>query len=263
MSDLIYRQQAIEALDGFRCGTKVAWKVIEDLPSAQPVNYGSTKSDSSSQLKLNNDLISRQGILNELDVCDYELKDWQRWKLKMMVRDIPSAQPTQTNADSTQCKTLDCVSRQDAIDAHCELCPDQHICCPIRNGNICPDVEVFRLLPYAQPVNYGSTKSDSSSQLKLNNDLISRQQAIDALGEEPEVWEDDDEYGMGQRSEWCHIKKIIERLPSAQPERKKGKWILDTFQIRCNRCNKLFSDNLFPSNYCPNCGARMDGESDG
>lgn len=51
------------------------------------------------------------------------------------------------------------------------------------------------------------------------DDLIDRQQAIDALGEEPEVWEDDDEYGMGQRSEWCHIKKIIERLPSAQPEK--------------------------------------------
>ena len=35
MSDTIYRQQAIDALDGFRCGTKAAWKVIEDLPSAQ------------------------------------------------------------------------------------------------------------------------------------------------------------------------------------------------------------------------------------
>lgn len=39
------------------------------------------------------DLISRRDVLNELDGCDYELKDWQRWKLKTMVRDIPSAQP--------------------------------------------------------------------------------------------------------------------------------------------------------------------------
>lgn len=45
----------------------------------------------------------------------------------------------------------DCVSRQAAIDAHCELCPDKYICCPVRNGNICPDYEVFRLLPSAQP----------------------------------------------------------------------------------------------------------------
>ena len=48
-------------------------------------------------------------------------------------------------------------------------------------------------------------------------DTIYRQDAIDALGEEPEVWEYDDEYGMGQRSEWCYIKKTLEKLPSAQP----------------------------------------------
>lgn len=52
----------------------------------------------------------------------------------------------------------------------------------------------------------------------MNKTIIYLEDAIEALGEEPEVWEDDDEYGMGQRSEWCHIKKIIEKLPSAQPE---------------------------------------------
>ena len=57
--------------------------------------------------------------------------------------------------------------------------------------------------------------------------------------------------------------KAIKALPSAQPQRKKGKWILETFQIRCSQCNKLFSDNLFPSNYCPNCGADMRGQQDG
>lgn len=39
------------------------------------------------------DLISRKDVLHELDWCDYGLKDWQKWKLKMMVRDIPSAKP--------------------------------------------------------------------------------------------------------------------------------------------------------------------------
>ena len=42
---------------------------------------------------MKNELISRQDVLHELDGCDYELKDWQRWKLKTMVRDIPSAEP--------------------------------------------------------------------------------------------------------------------------------------------------------------------------
>lgn len=41
----------------------------------------------------------------------------------------------------------DLISRQSAIDAHCELCVYSHRC----NCDICPDVEVFKLLPSAQP----------------------------------------------------------------------------------------------------------------
>lgn len=46
--------------------------------------------------------------------------------------------------------TGDTIYRQAAIDAHCELCPDKYICCPVRSGNICHEFEVFRLLPPAQ-----------------------------------------------------------------------------------------------------------------
>lgn len=38
------------------------------------------------------DLISRKDVLHELGWCDYGLKDWQKLKLKTMVRDIPSAE---------------------------------------------------------------------------------------------------------------------------------------------------------------------------
>ena len=44
----------------------------------------------------------------------------------------------------------DLISRQAAIDAHCELCEDKGFC-----GDICPDVEVFRLIPTAQPERTG------------------------------------------------------------------------------------------------------------
>ena len=40
----------------------------------------------------------------------------------------------------------DYIDRQDAIDAHCELCGDRGKC-----SDICPDVEVFKLLPSVQP----------------------------------------------------------------------------------------------------------------
>lgn len=98
-------------------------------------------------------------------------------------------------------------------------------------------------------------------------DTIYRQDAIDALGEEPEVWEYDDEYGMGQRSEWCYIKKTLEKLPSAQPERK-GKWIkLDMHaHLADHKCTACGQECYVPTcmgepmyTYCPNCGAKMDG----
>ena len=49
-------------------------------------------------------------------------------------------------ARDTNVLSNDTISRQAAIDAHCELCEDKGLC-----GDICPDVEVFRLMPSAQP----------------------------------------------------------------------------------------------------------------
>lgn len=39
------------------------------------------------------------------------------------------------------------IDEQAAIDTHCELCGDRHRC----NCDICPDVEVFQLIPAVQP----------------------------------------------------------------------------------------------------------------
>ena len=48
------------------------------------------------------------------------------------------------------------------------------------------------------------------------NDLISRQDAIEALGEEPKVWEDDDLYALGARAEWRRNVLDIEAVPCAE-----------------------------------------------
>ena len=50
------------------------------------------------------------------------------------------------------------------------------------------------------------------------SDLISRQAAIDALGEGPLVWSDDDEYALGERSQYDIDRLAIETVPSVQPE---------------------------------------------
>ena len=47
---------------------------------------------------------------------------------------------------------------------------------------------------------------------------VSRQAAIDALGERPVVWTTDDEYLLGARNQYDMDKLAIETVPSAQPE---------------------------------------------
>lgn len=47
-------------------------------------------------------------------------------------------------------------------------------------------------------------------------DLIDRQAAIDALGEEPEVWVEDD-YAIGLRNQWRYDVAALKDVPSAQP----------------------------------------------
>ncbi len=70
---------------------------------------------------------------------------------KRLIEQQPTVQrnSTQSNASNTlnALNALDTIYRQAAIDAHCELCVDRDTC----NCDICPDVEVFQLLPSAQP----------------------------------------------------------------------------------------------------------------
>lgn len=73
-------------------------------------------------------------------------------------------------------------------------------------------------------------------------------------------------------SGYCHPANIAEelrKLPSVQPERKKGKWINEGIygeghsqcSIRCSNplCNFHYIGYLDDYNYCPNCGADMRG----
>lgn len=55
----------------------------------------------------------------------------------------------------------------------------------------------------------------------------------------------------------------IYNLPSAQPERKTGKWILKDHMFECDKCgcriNRYpFKGNIWNYYYCPNCGAKME-----
>ena len=53
---------------------------------------------------------------------------------------------------------------------------------------------------------------------QLGTDCISRRQAIDALGEEPEVWTGKDEYAQGLNNQWHYDVNALKTMPSAQPQ---------------------------------------------
>ena len=94
------------------------------------------------------------------------------------------------------------------------------------------------------------------------DDLISRQEAIDALEKfEKQCWED-----MCFRPLMSDARVIIKCLPAVEPdqsEQKTGVWIDCPFnnlmdkRMMCDQCGSV-ETNLNHANFCPNCGARIE-----
>ena len=111
-------------------------------------------------------------------------------------------------------------------------------------------------------------------------DLISRADAIEALGEEPLVW-CDEEYEIAERNQWRDDVEAIKSVPSVG--RPKGEWLEsreqnilmakriekgETWRV-CSNCGtgfmigaqyegqKLYGERFH--NFCPRCGADMRG----
>ena len=96
------------------------------------------------------------------------------------------------------------------------------------------------------------------------SDLISRQAVIDALE-------------LGLENDYVDATEFltfIKQLPSAEPERKKGKWIdgmlyydfdeSEWEKVKCSVCENFVTKQIFyhdnKYHYCPYCGADMRGE---
>lgn len=108
------------------------------------------------------------------------------------------------------------------------------------------------------------------------DDFISRQSAIDALGERPMVWTEDNEYDLGCASQYDSDRLAIETVPSAdvQPVRH-GHWILQENQNQddvnngnylyfCSNCNHGdVHAKTVEVPFCWFCGTTMDGKHDG
>ena len=58
--------------------------------------------------------------------------------------------------------------------------------------------------------------------------------------------------------------EVIERQPTIEPERKKGRWIYNSpVTMKCNQCGLVIKDwDWHRFKYCPNCCADMRDEND-
>ena len=96
-------------------------------------------------------------------------------------------------------------------------------------------------------------------------DLIERQSAIDAANRS-------DYDGLTVEDVAKVTDAVVEelkQLPSAQPERKKGKWIehewaeeVGGMLVSNYECSECHCWQRETSDFCPNCGADMRGEQD-
>ena len=90
----------------------------------------------------------------------------------------------------------------------------------------------------------------------MNDDLISRQAAIEAMRELPHEYNTKEQRARTGGIAACQT--IIRELPSVQP--KTGRWINISPLLtaaRCSECKSAFAER---TNYCSHCGARMESE---
>lgn len=107
-------------------------------------------------------------------------------------------------------------------------------------------------------------------------DLIERQAAIDALGEEPALWSDNNEFELGQVAQWIEDVSAIKNLPSTQPEIircRDCKFFLPHYQLGFDEdngvyhdyCRKLIPEDEWyafqrkPDDFCSRAERRKDG----
>lgn len=99
---------------------------------------------------------------------------------------------------------------------------------------------------------------------EVGTDCISRQAAIDALAKFVPYAicdESTESYTNGLTDAY----NLICQLPSAQPERMRGKWERHYCEDgnpdgwRCDNCDEWYYFGQTLPNFCPNCGAKMEG----
>ena len=108
----------------------------------------------------------------------------------------------------------------------------------------------------------------------MSGDLISRSALLEAFGEEPLVWDSRDREDVQMHNDWLDYTKLVKDAPAvdAVPVRT-GRWVMTLYattskrgrvisnkRFSCSECG--YSNGRKQSDYCPNCGAKMDKEAE-
>lgn len=97
--------------------------------------------------------------------------------------------------------------------------------------------------------------------------LIDANALLEDFGEEPMVW-NDGEAEIQERSDWHRYRVIVKLQPTVDAvEVVHGEWEKQQGIYSCSICGKVCPYDVqadiiqyWTCNYCPNCGAKMDGE---
>ena len=124
------------------------------------------------------------------------------------------------------------------------------------DGNFAGNHSALKALINMQPTFEPST---NCSEVPNSSDAISRQAAIDALDKRF------DSIPIEQTTEILLLRKDLRDLPTAEPQRIKGKWALQSDDYHeyyeCDQCGIAVGlDDI--RNFCPNCGAKMDAQGE-
>lgn len=183
----------------------------------------------------------------------------------------------------TNVPTNDCISRQAAVRwVKTECNPYGNPTLDFESGK--KVIEHLEQMPSAQPESLACGEGELNVPDTNVGDTISRRAAIDALWKALFEYEDKTEKQFQESEDldvgdWivhrCFVQNMsdidrqtILNLPSAQPERKKGEWIVEGEFIDCSVCRREkwsripYGDLVRRFRYCPNCGADMRGETD-
>ena len=274
MSDLIDRQALLKQIDidsdgepGYYGDTWKFIDTIKSMPSATDKNVGTKLGTDLAQL--GTDCISRQ-------VLDL----WNRYKPTIAVDAIEYDMELRRLLGTNLAEVgTDCISRQSAMDAIDEymvgkICAtDGTMMARLINELVIKQLPSVQLdtywkeqcQSYEQTINKLreslSTQPEIKQQAINSSDCIDRRAAIDALDSEITITgRTNAAVVMG----YCKlVKDRLERLPSAQPEPKRGKWHYSdgkpariglSFGVVCDQCG---TESEYCTNFCGECGADM------